>query len=70
MRCKRKLISPVKRYQTTYEFKKAQKSRTPYLIAWEENKKTIKVLKVLRVKYAPVTDMAKGITWFITTDVC
>ena len=32
----------------------------PYLIALEADKETIKVIKVLRVKFTPVTGIAKG----------
>ena len=60
-----KIISAVKRYQTVYEFKRAhlktKKPWTPNLIAWGNQRKTIKVIKALRVKHVPVTSIAKGI---------
>ena len=40
---------------------KNQKPRTPYLIAQGDHRKTIKIMKVLLVKYAPVTGIVKGI---------
>lgn len=48
---------------------KDQKPRTFYFIAPWDHPKTVKVIKVLRVKYAPVTGVARGIVWLITTEV-
>ena len=43
---------------------KKQKARSPYHIVQRDHRKTIKVIKVLRLKYAPVTGIAKRIVMF------
>ena len=40
---------------------KDQTPRKPYLVAGGDHRETVKVMKVLRIKFAPVTDLAKGI---------
>ena len=60
-------ISNLKRYQTVYEFKRAHlknqnlKLRAPYFAGRGEHRKPIKVIKVLCVKSASVTGIAKGV---------
>ena len=50
---------------------KNQKPRMSYLIARLDHRDAIKEIKVLRVKCATATGMAKGIgLWIITTDDC
>ena len=58
---------PCQTDQTIYDFKKKeihlniQKPSMPYLLARGDHRKTIKLIKVLRVKWAPVTGIDKGI---------
>ena len=40
---------------------KDQTPRKQYLVAGGDHRETVKVMKVLRIKFAPVTDLAKGI---------
>lgn len=49
---------------------KNQKPSTLYLIAREDHRKTIKLIKVWSAKYTAVTGIyIKALHWFITTDV-
>ena len=42
----------------------------PYIIGQEDHRETIKVIKSLCVKYAPVTGIAKEIVMAHVHDVC
>ena len=52
------LSNRIRTQKSAFENKKL---RTPYCIARGDLRETIKVMKVLRVKYAPAIGIAKGL---------